>query len=158
MTVTQVPAAERVAANDGFVLDAQLCFALHAASRAMTGSYRPLLDELGLTYSQYVVMLVLWEQESITLGEIGRQLQLDSGTLSPLLRRLDERGLLTRVRRVEDERTVQVTITDAGRVLRPRASKAQQSVVRATGYTPTELAELRDALHALTAKLRGTIA
>lgn len=157
MTVTQGPAAERLG-NDGFVLDAQLCFALHAASRAMTGSYRPLLDELGLTYSQYVVMLVLWEQESTTLGEIGRQLQLDSGTLSPLLRRLDERGLLTRMRRVEDERTVQVTITTAGKALRPQASKAQQSVVHATGYTPIELAELRDTLHALTSKLRGTMA
>ncbi len=139
--------------TDGFVLDEQLCFALHAASRAVTGCYRPLLDQLGLTYSQYAVLLVLWEQETITLGELGRRLRLDSGTLSPLLRRLDEHGLLTRARRSEDERTVQVSITERGRQLRTGARDAQQSVVRSTGLDDAELVALRDTLQALTAHL-----
>lgn len=139
-----------------FVLDQQVCFALHAASRAMTGCYRPLLEHLGLTYSQYAVMLVLWEHESITLGELCARLYLDTGTLSPLLKRMDGLGLLTRHRRVEDERTVQVILTPDGRALHDRAAAAQARVQEATGLSPTELAVLRDQLNALTGRLRAT--
>ncbi len=138
-----------------FVLDEQLCFALHTASRAMTGCYRPLLDDIGLTYSQYAVMLVLWELDSVPLGLLCSRLQLDTGTLSPLLKRLETEGLILRRRRREDERTMQLTLTRAGRALRDRAAAAQARVRSATGLDPTELAGLRDDLHALAARLRA---
>ena len=138
-----------------FVLDEQLCFALHTASRAMTGCYRPLLDEIGLTYSQYAVMLVLWELDSVPLGLLCSRLQLDTGTLSPLLKRLEAEGLVLRRRRREDERTMQLTLTPAGRALRDRAAAAQARVRSAAGLDDAELAALRDDLHALAARLRA---
>ena len=147
-----MPAATR----PDFVLDEQLCFALHTASRAMTGCYRPLLDSIGLTYSQYAVMLVLWEHESVTLGTLCARVQLDTGTLSPLLKRLEAEGLLVRRRRAEDERTVQLTLTDRGRELRAEAAEIQARVQEVTGLRPDELAALRDDLHALAARLRAT--
>ena len=137
-----------------FVLDAQLCFALHSASRAMTACYRPLLDDIGLTYSQYAVMLVLWEQGSVGLGVLCDRLQLDTGTLSPLLKRLEALGLITRRRRREDERTVQLTLTRRGRALREPAARAQARVQDATGLDGVELATMRTELHALAARLR----
>lgn len=140
-----------------FVLDEQICFALHAASRAMTGCYRPLLDELGITYTQYVALLVLWEHETVTLGFLCTELQLDTGTLSPLLKRLEGQGLLTRRRRVEDERTVQLTVTPAGIALRDRAAAAQSRVQESTGLHPAELAQMRRTLHELTARLRNSV-
>ena len=138
-----------------FVLDEQLCFALHTASRAMTGCYRPLLDDIGLTYSQYAVMLVLWELDTVPLGLLCSRLQLDTGTLSPLLKRLETEGLILRRRRREDERTMQLTLTRAGRALRDRAAAAQARVQSATGLDPAELAAMRDDLHALAARLRA---
>lgn len=138
-----------------YALDEQLCFALHAASRAMTGCYRPLLDELGLTYTQYAALLVLWEHESVTLGFLCTELQLDTGTLSPLLKRLETQGLITRRRRREDERTVQLTVTEQGTALRDRAAEAQQRVQEATGLPHEELAEMRENLKAMTARLRS---
>lgn len=138
-----------------FVLDEQLCFALHTASRAMTGCYRPLLDEIGLTYSQYAVMLVLWELESVPLGLLCSRLQLDTGTLSPLLKRLETEGLIIRRRRREDERTMQLTLTRSGRALRDRAAAAQARVQSATGLDSAELAAMRDDLHMLAARLRA---
>ena len=139
-----------------FVLDEQLCFALHTASRAMTSCYRPLLDSIGLTYSQYVVMVVLWEHESLTLGALCVRLQLDTGTLSPLLKRLEAEGMLVRRRRAEDERTVQVTLTERGRGLRAKAAAVQARVQEATGLSPAELVALRADLHALADRLRAT--
>jgi MarR family transcriptional regulator, organic hydroperoxide resistance regulator len=138
-----------------FVLDEQLCFALHTASRAMTGCYRPLLDDIGLTYSQYAVMLVLWELDTVPLGLLCSRLQLDTGTLSPLLKRLEAEGLITRRRRLEDERTMQLTLTRTGRALRERAAAIQARVQDGTGLTPGELAVMRDGLHALAARLRA---
>jgi DNA-binding MarR family transcriptional regulator len=143
------------ASRQDFVLDEQLCFALHTASRAMTGCYRPLLDSIGLTYSQYAVMLVLWEQESVTLGLLCARLQLDTGTLSPLLKRLEAEGLLVRRRRAEDERTVQLTLTERGRVLRDEAAAIAARVQEATGLRPAELATLRDDLQMLASRLRA---
>ncbi|HVL85204.1 MAG TPA: MarR family transcriptional regulator [Pseudonocardia sp.] len=138
-----------------FLLNQQLCFALHDASRAMTGAYRPLLEEIGLTYSQYAVMLVLWEHGSVSLGFLCEQLHLDSGTLSPLLKRLEAQGALTRKRRVEDERTIQLTLTSLGWELRARARGAQARVEVATALNLRELTALRDELHALAARLRA---
>ena len=102
-------------------LDDQLCFALYAASRAVTARYRPMLDEIGLTYPQYLVMMLLWESDHQTVGQLGSRLALDSGTLSPLLKRLTAAGLVTRHRRVEDERSVSIALTDKGRELHDRA-------------------------------------
>jgi DNA-binding MarR family transcriptional regulator len=102
-------------------LDQHLCFALYSASRAMTAAYRPVLTEMNLTYPQYLVLLVLWEEGRVTVGQLGERLQLDSGTLSPLLKRLEANGFVRRERSSVDERLVDVTLTDAGRKLERRA-------------------------------------
>lgn len=138
-----------------FTVDGQLCFALYSASRAMTACYRPGLEALGLTYSQYLVMLVLWERGQITLGWLCEQLHLDSGTLSPLLKRLERQGMITRRRRVEDERTLEIACTPAGANLYEPARAVQAQVERATGLDPTELARMRGDLQLLAARLRA---
>lgn len=102
-------------------LDNQLCFLFHRISRELTAAYRPLLADLGLTYPQYLVMLVLWERDGLGVGELGERLCLDSGTLSPLLRRLADAGLVTRQREAADERRVTIHLTDEGRALREQA-------------------------------------
>jgi MarR family transcriptional regulator, organic hydroperoxide resistance regulator len=139
-----------VVADSTSTLDRQLCFALYNASRAFTNLYRPLLEDLGLTYPQYLVMLVLWERESLTVKELGSALRLDSGTLSPLLKRLQARGLLTRHRGEQDERSVAVAITEDGRALRQQARGIPGRVVSATGMEITGAIELRTTLHELT--------
>jgi len=126
-------------------LDEQLCFALYSASRAMTGCYRPLLRRTGLTYPQYLVLLVLWERGATTVGGLGDALQLESGTLSPLLKRLEGSRLITRSRVPEDERSVLVSLTAAGRELRERAEPVPGEVERATGMARAEIAEMRAA-------------
>lgn len=131
-------------------LDKQLCFALYSASRAFTNLYRPFLDELGLTYPQYLAMLVLWEREKLSVKDLGVALQLDSGTLSPLLKRLQTAGLLTRRRSAEDERSVEVALTSEGRELRERASTVPARMLSATGLAPDEMAQLRTTLERLT--------
>jgi DNA-binding MarR family transcriptional regulator len=103
-------------------LDLQLCFALYATSRAMTNAYRPILKDIDLTYPQYLVMLVLWQQSNISIGALGERLHLDSGTLTPLLKRLESRGLIRRRRDPTDERQVLVTLTPAGEAMRKPAS------------------------------------
>ncbi|SFS39595.1 MarR family winged helix-turn-helix transcriptional regulator [Saccharopolyspora flava] len=137
----------------GTTLDRLLCFALHSASRAFTNLYRPFLDEIGLTYPQYLVMLVLWERESLTVKELGALLRLDSGTLSPLLKRLEARGVLTRARSETDERSVRVAITDDGRALGRHASDIPQRMVAATGMELGDVEELRSTLENLTTTL-----
>src|ERR687886_2404539 len=110
-------------------LDDQLCFALYAASRAVTARYRPMLDEIGLTYPQYLVMMLLWEEDNQTVGQLGSRLALDSGTLSPLLKRLTAAGLVTRHRRADDERSVSVRLTEAGRSLRGPACSISAEMI-----------------------------
>lgn len=136
-------------------LDEQLCFALYAASRAMIGYYRPMLDDLGLTYPQYLVMLVLWEREEATVTSIGAALQLETGTLSPLLKRLESTGFIARRRQEADERSVLVSLTPAGRDLQERLPVVQRQAGEATGLAAPEIADLREALHALTGQLRS---
>ncbi|MGY1808533.1 MarR family winged helix-turn-helix transcriptional regulator [Blastococcus sp. SYSU D00669] len=131
------------------VLDDQLCFALYAASRAVTARYRPMLDELGLTYPQYLVMMLLWENDNQTVGQLGSKLALDSGTLSPLLKRLTAAGLVTRHRRVEDERSVSIALTDAGRALRDKALPISEAMIGAIGFDTTEFDDLKDRLRVL---------
>jgi DNA-binding MarR family transcriptional regulator len=110
-------------------LENQLCFTLYAASRAVTQMYRPLLDELDLTYPQYLVMLVLWERDGLTVNEIGDLLQLDSGTLTPLLKKLETRGLLNRERDKGDERRVIITLLPDGRKLKKKALKIPEMLL-----------------------------
>src|SRR5689334_23644657 len=131
-------------------LDDQLCFALYAASRAVTARYRPMLEAIGLTYPQYLVMMLLWEQDNQTVGQLGSRLALDSGTLSPLLKRLTAAGLVTRHRRVEDERSVSIALTDAGRGLRERAFSISESMIGAIGYDSAEFSDLMGRLRVLT--------
>jgi MarR family transcriptional regulator, organic hydroperoxide resistance regulator len=134
-------------------LDAELYLALYTASRAMNSSYRPLLASLGLTHTQYLVMLVLWERRVVTVGELGDQLHLTSGTLSPLLARLEHAGLISRRRRLDDVRAVEVFATQKGLRLRCAADGVPAVIVRAAGLTSTEIAALRDALQVMTMRL-----
>lgn len=134
-------------------LDHQLCLAINRAARAINACYRPHLASIGLTYAQYTVMLVLWEHPTTTLGHIGTALGLDSGTLSPLLKRMEAAGWLERTRSDDDERRLDVRITDAGLALRTLAAGAQRSVEQATGLTGPDLADLRDRLVDLTGRL-----
>jgi DNA-binding MarR family transcriptional regulator len=136
-------------------LEEQICFALYSASRALTARYRDLLEPLGITYPQYLTMLVLWENDSVTVGALGERLHLDSGTLSPLLRRLERAGLLTRARRTDDERMVSVTLTDAGRRLRARAVSVPEAICASTGLSLDELAGLRDRVTSVADAVRG---
>lgn len=128
----------------------QVCFALYAASRALTALYRPVLDRLGLTYPQYLVMLVLWERGDTTVKALGTSLELDSGTLSPLLKRLEAAGLVTRARDPRDERSVVVSLTTAGDALREQAAGIPRAIAEATGVPGSQLAALRDTLRIIT--------
>jgi MarR family transcriptional regulator, organic hydroperoxide resistance regulator len=136
-------------------LDRQLCFALYTASRAVVRTYGPLLDEVGLTYPQYITLLVLWEepQRPQSVGELGDRLHLDSGTLTPLLKRLASMGYVTRARDADDERRVLVTLTADGVALRDRLAEVPQSFLHCLGMDPAEAGALRDQLAALTASL-----
>lgn len=126
-------------------LDHQLCFALHAGSRRITAAYRPLLDEVGLTYPQYVVMLALWEKDGVTVSDLGDRLFLDSGTLSPLLVRLESAGLLTRARTDPDDgRRLTVTLTEAGHALRTEAERINCALQENLPMPPEDAALLRD--------------
>jgi DNA-binding MarR family transcriptional regulator len=137
--------------DDPLRLDRQVCFPLYAATNLINRLYGPVLGELGLTYPQYLVMLVLWEFEPRTVGEVGARLYLDSGTLTPLLKRMEASGLLVRRRDPEDERRVLVALTDEGRGLRARARHVPQTM--ASGLAPEGLDELRDAVRGLVATL-----
>ncbi|MDQ1043326.1 DNA-binding MarR family transcriptional regulator [Streptomyces sp. V4I2] len=140
-------------AEGSLLLDDQLCFALYAASRAVTARYRPLLDELGLTYPQYLVMLVLWERDSISVRELGASLQLESSTLSPLLKRLEANGLLHRERRADDERSVALRLSEAGARLRERAGTVPLAIGDAMGLTPEQDALAKQLLRLLTSNV-----
>ncbi|MEU9011315.1 MarR family transcriptional regulator [Streptomyces sp. NPDC048479] len=135
------------------LLDDQLCFALYAAQRAVTAVYRPLLDELGLTYPQYLTMLVLWERGEIPVKELGAALRLDYGTLSPLLKRLEAAGLVRRERSAADERSVRLVLTDQGEALRSRAERVPARLLLSTGLEAPEIARLRGELHELTRRV-----
>lgn len=128
--------------GDQLLLDRQLCFPLYAASRAVTAQYAPLLADLGLTYPQYLVMLVLWEDNPASVGELGERLRLDSGTLSPLLKRLQSAGLVERHRDLADERRVQIHLTDAGADLRSRASHIPGEIAAALGLDEASYRQL----------------
>ena len=127
----------------------QLCFALYAATNAITRAYRSRLSHIGLTYSQYLVMMVLWEADGITVKSIAQQLHLDSPTITPLLKRLESAGFVNRQRNVSDERVVNIFLTDAGRIIQARVAEMQKSVACQTGMQETQFIELRSTLHEL---------
>ncbi|WP_216213280.1 MarR family winged helix-turn-helix transcriptional regulator [Amycolatopsis aidingensis] len=138
------------------LLEEQACFALYAASRAVTDLYRPLLAELDLTYPQYLVLLVLWERDARPVKEVGAELQLDYGTVSPLLKRLEARGLLTRSRQAADERSVTVRLTPAGAELRNRAERIPREIGCAMGLDEENRRDLIRRLRDLAATVRAT--
>ncbi|MDO9570223.1 MAG: MarR family transcriptional regulator [Hydrogenophaga sp.] len=136
-------------------LDNQLCFALYSASLAMTKLYKPLLDELGITYPQYLVLLVLWERDGITVSELGERLSLDSGTLTPLLKRLETAGLVSRLRDTQDERRVLVRLSAAGRELKQRAARIPGCVLQASQCSVAEAMALTHQIQTLRNRLTG---
>jgi len=145
-TVQQVPA-----------IDDQICFALYAASRALTTRYRELLAPLDLTYPQYLAMVVLWEGNEVSVARLGERLFLDSGTLSPLLRRLESRGLVSRSRSTSDERSVLVSLTADGDALRARAAGIPEAICESTGLDVASLVALQQQVVALGDSVRATI-
>jgi len=141
---------------DWLKLDHQLCFALYSASLAMTKFYKPLLDPLGLTYPQYLAMLVLWEGDGITVSQLGERLALDSGTLTPLLKRLETAHLVRRLRDSADERRVLLQLTPTGRALKAKAQAVPENVACAAGCALDELAALTTRLKALRDQIQDT--
>ena len=138
---------------DPLRLDSQLCFPLYACAREVVKKYKPFLDTIDLTYTQYLTMMVLWEAGETTSKAIGERLHLDSGTLTPVIKKLEEKGLCTRRRSPEDERNLAVAITDEGRALRARAEDIPAGVGRCIALTPDEA----DALYGLLYKLLGCL-
>ena len=148
-------ASEKARNGDPLQLDNQLCFAVYAASHAFNATYKPLLEPLGLTYPQYLVMAVLWEKTGRTVGEIGEKLLLESSTLTPLLKRLETSGYVARVRDVADERRVRVTLTAAGRKLKARAASVPGCLMAATQCSVSELVALTQQLQTLRDRIKA---
>ncbi|HLZ04578.1 MAG TPA: MarR family transcriptional regulator [Bradyrhizobium sp.] len=138
-------------------LDNQICFALYSAAHAFNRVYKPLLERLGLTYPQYLVMLVLWERDGVPLKDIGERLFLDSGTLTPLLKRLEQAGLIKRTRGTEDERQILIALTPQGHALREKARAVPQSILAATSCSVGELISLKNEIVALRDRLNAAV-
>ena len=148
-------ASQKLTSEQALLLDNQLCFAMYSTSLAMTKLYKPLLEELGLTYPQYLVMLVLWERDGLMVSELGERLYLDSGTLTPLLKRMETAGLVARIRAVDDERRVHISLTAAGRKLKTKAAKIPGCVMSATQCSIPELISLTQQMQSLRQRLMG---
>ena len=142
--------------NPALLLDNQLCFALYSTSLAMTKLYKPLLEALGLTYPQYLVMLVLWVLDDVTVSSLGERLFLDSGTLTPLLKRMETADLLARTRSKEDERRVHISLTATGRKLKTQAAKVPACVLSAANCPLPEVMALTQKVQALRSQLLQT--
>ncbi|VVM75419.1 Organic hydroperoxide resistance transcriptional regulator [Pseudomonas fluorescens] len=149
--------ADTKAPCDELLLNNQVCFALHSTSLLMTKVYKPLLQALGLTYPQYLAMLVLWEQDGLTVGEISNRLLTDPGSLTPLLKRLESEGLLKRTRSREDERVVLVQLTDKGHTLHEDAKRVPQCILQASGRSLERLQQLQAELLDLRASLQKAV-
>ncbi len=134
---------------DNLKLDHQLCFALYSATHALTRAYRGALEQAGLTYTQYLVMLVLWEGDGVSVGSIAHRLELDSATLTPMLKRLEIAGFLSRTRNINDERVVEIKLTAAGQELQHEIARVQQGVECQTGLCNDEFLQLKDSLKRL---------
>ncbi|ESJ26821.1 MarR family transcriptional regulator [Cupriavidus sp. HPC(L)] len=151
-------ANSRIDPATALLLDRQFCFSVYSASLALNKLYRKLLRPLGLTYPQYLVMMVLWERDGLTVSEIGAQLNLDSATLTPLLKRLETQQLVSRARAAADERQVIVSLTKAGRALKTQAGKVPESVLCASACSVEELTGLKRKLDSVTAKIAQSAA
>jgi len=136
-------------------LDNQICFAIYSTAHAFNRVYKPLLDRLGLTYPQYLVMLVLWERDGVPVKEIGERLYLDSGTLTPLLKRLEQAGLIKRTRSTEDERLVLVSLTSHGQALKDKARAVPPSILAASQCSIAELSAVKNEIVALRNRLNA---
>src|SRR5579871_2306015 len=136
-------------------LDNQICFAVYSAAHAFNRVYKPLLDRLGLTYPQYLVMLVLWERDGVPVKDIGERLYLDSGTLTPLLKRLEQAGLIRRTRSTEDERQVLIDLSSQGQALKDKARAVPPSILAASQCSVSELTAVRDEITALRDRLNA---
>jgi DNA-binding MarR family transcriptional regulator len=147
--------AEKHAADLPLQLGNQLCFAIYSTAHAFNRVYKPLLDRLGLTYPQYLVMLVLWERDGVPVKDIGERLFLDSGTLTPLLKRLEAAHLLKRTRSAEDERQVLISLTSQGRALREKARAVPQAILAASACSLSELSAMKNELIALRDRLHA---
>jgi DNA-binding MarR family transcriptional regulator len=150
MTKSKSPTA---APDQLLALDNQFCFALYSASLALTKTYKPHLEKLRLTYPQYLVMLVLWQQDRLAVKSIGERLFLDSGTLTPLLKRLESAGLIERNRDADDERQVVITLTREGRALKRKAAAIPRQIIGASGQPQSTLVDLRTQLSAIRTEL-----
>ncbi len=148
--------SRKPATDPALQLDNQLCFALYSASLAMTKLYKPLLDPLGLTYPQYLVLLCLWETDGPSVSELGARLQLDSGTLTPLLKRMEAAGWISRERSAEDERRVHVSLTPAGRSLKTRAAALPGCVLEASQCSISEIVDLTRRVQSLRDRLQAS--
>lgn len=129
--------------SDYLKLDKQVCFPLYALSREITQRYRPMLDKLDITYPQYLVLLVLWENRKQTVNQLGEELRLDSGTLTPLLKRLEQKGIVNRSRSSTDERVVEISLTEAGLAMKKKAAVIPGKLVKAMGISTEELEQLQ---------------
>jgi DNA-binding MarR family transcriptional regulator len=149
--------AKKPATHLPLMLDNQLCFAVYSTAHAFNRVYKPLLDRLGLTYPQYLVMLVLWERDDVPVKDIGERLFLDSGTLTPLLKRLETAELIRRTRNADDERQVLIALTSQGQALRERAKAVPQGILAASACSTGELMTLKNDLVALRDKLNAAL-
>jgi DNA-binding MarR family transcriptional regulator len=129
---------------DALKFETQICFPVYALSREITSLYRPLLDKLNITYPQYLVLLVLWEQKQQTVNQLGQKLQLENGTLTPLLKRLAQKGMINRVRSTEDERVVIISLTDLGKSIREKAHTIPEQLVKALDVQIEDLMQLKN--------------
>jgi DNA-binding MarR family transcriptional regulator len=153
----EVVMARKHAADMPLRLDNQICFAVYSTAHAFNRVYKPLLDELGLTYPQYLVMLVLWEQDGVPVKDIGERLFLDSGTLTPLLKRLEAGGLIKRTRSTEDERLVLIALSAKGDALREKARSVPQSILAASACSVGELVTMKNEIIALRDRLNRVL-
>ncbi|MGJ7511727.1 MarR family winged helix-turn-helix transcriptional regulator [Variovorax sp. GT1P44] len=151
----RTPAPPALSIDELLQLDNQLCFAVYSASLAMTKLYKPLLEKLQLTYPQYLVMLVLWERDGLMVSELGERLFLDSGTLTPLLKRLEANGLVARIRDVGDERRVHVNLTAAGRKLKARAASVPACLLASSQCSVDELMTLTQEMQRLRDRIKA---
>jgi DNA-binding MarR family transcriptional regulator len=149
--------AKKNASDLTLLLGNQLCFAVYSTAHVFNRLYKPLLDRLGLTYPQYLVMLVLWERDGVPVKDIGEKLFLDSGTLTPLLKRLEAAELLKRTRSTEDERQVLIALTSRGQALREKAKALPQAILAASACSVTELVTMKNELIALRDRLSSTL-
>lgn len=134
-------------------LENQICFPLYVIAKEITGLYRPFLDELDMTYSQYLVMMVLWENDGLTVSHIGDKLFLDSGTLTPLLKRLETKGFIVRKRKKEDERVVEAFLTEVGKQLQQKACEIPKKIQQKIGIEPEDLIQLKDTIQKILSKI-----